>query len=81
MWQATSLFRPLRSHLVAGMATQGTRGRELSSTAASRAPIKNVAVIGSGLMGSGIAQVREGLILKERCCSSELYSDLPFRDC
>ena len=55
-----SLLRPLRSHLLAGMAAQGARGRELSSAAAARAPIKHVAVIGSGLMGSGIAQVSSG---------------------
>lgn len=57
MLRVASIVRPLRPHLVASMAAQGTRTRELSSTASSRAPIKNVAVIGSGLMGSGIAQV------------------------
>ena len=67
MLRVASLVRPLRPLLVARMATQGTRDRELSSTASSRAPIKNVAVIGSGLMGAGIAQVL-------RICSSVLYT-------
>lgn len=66
MLRVASLVRPLRPLLVARMATQGTRDRELSSTASSRAPINNVAVIGSGLMGAGIAQVLD------RICSSVL---------
>ena len=40
--------------LVGAMATHS---RDLSSSSTARSPIKNVAVIGSGLMGSGIAQV------------------------
>ena len=49
----------LRTRLLGlgAMATQGARGRELSSTAVAMAPIERVTVIGSGLMGAGIAQV------------------------
>lgn len=58
MLRATSrLLCPLRPYLVAGMAGHESCGRNLSSSSAARTPIKNVAVIGSGLMGSGIAQV------------------------
>ena len=52
----------LRPHFVAGMAAQQSRSRSLASSTAARTPIKNVAVIGSGLMGSGIAQVNRSAI-------------------
>ena len=55
---SSRLLGQLRSPLAACMATQGTCSRDLSSTAPARAPINTVTVIGSGLMGSGIAQVR-----------------------
>ena len=39
------------------MAAMAGRGRSFSTETALRAPIERVSVIGSGLMGSGIAQV------------------------
>lgn len=60
---ALSVVRPLRPGLLAGMASQDTRSRDFSSTTTGRAPIKNVAVIGCGLMGAGIAQVIAGQII------------------
>ena len=54
------LLRPLRPRLMAaggGMLGRESQTRDLGSSPSTRAPIKNVAVIGSGLMGSGIAQV------------------------
>lgn len=38
-------------------ATTAWQQRELSSSSPARASVKNVVVIGSGLMGAGIAQV------------------------
>ena len=45
-----------RLSIYSSAAAAGQKG-ELSSTCPTPAPIKNVVVIGSGLMGTGIAQV------------------------
>ena len=45
-----------RLSIYSAVATAGQQ-RELSSTSPTPAPVKNVVVIGSGLMGAGIAQV------------------------
>ena len=47
-----------------GAAVAGTR-REFSSSEAASAPIQTVTVVGSGLMGSGIAQVRRHSSLRQ----------------
>lgn len=48
--------RVLHRH-AAGVAAMAGSGREFSTGGTHRAPIERVTVIGSGLMGAGIAQV------------------------
>ena len=53
------------------MAAIAGRGRNFSTETALRAPIERVSVIGSGLMGSGIAQVNNKYI--DRGKTVEMY--------
>ena len=50
--------RNLYRRTAAALPAMAARSREFSTGEARRAPIQKVTVIGSGLMGSGIAQVR-----------------------
>ena len=56
MFNVVGFSRVLHSRTVS-MAAMAGRGRNFSTETALRAPIERVSVIGSGLMGSGIAQV------------------------
>ena len=59
-----SLVRASRSlyrHSGGALSAMAVRGRGFSSGEARSAPIEKVTVIGSGLMGSGIAQVSQHL--------------------
>ena len=56
MWSLVRFSRVLHRH-AAGVAAMASCGREFSTGETRRVPIERVTVIGSGLMGSGIAQV------------------------
>ena len=53
-----------RLSIFSAAATAGQQ-RELSSTSPTAASVKNVVVIGSGLMGAGIAQVTRMFFLRD----------------
>ena len=70
MFNVVGFSRVLHSRTVC-MAAMAGRGRNFSTETTLRAPIERVSVIGSGLMGSGIAQVINKYI--DRGKTAEMY--------